>query len=36
MMMGEMEEMVKLVTEQASDLMFMGVPRAEVLKGSEA
>ena len=27
MMMGEMEEMVKLMTEQASDLMFVGMKR---------
>ena len=29
MMLGEMEKMVKLMTEQASDLMFVGMPRAE-------
>ena len=29
MMMGEMEEMVKLMTEHASDLMIVGMPRAE-------
>ena len=29
MMMREMEEMAKLMTEQASDLMFVGMPRAE-------
>ena len=29
MIMGEMEEMMKLMTEQASDLMFVGMPRAE-------